>query len=341
MSKLDGDLAVERLNGAVGAFLDIVTEPEGTMVPVPGREPQPSLAERVKQNLKPSTEAAQGFAEEAKKAAEEAWRAAGLAGSAVQVDVFTASGTWKKPAGAKAVHLLIIGGGAGGASGQVCAPGSSGNGGAGGGGGGAVEMLRLASDFGTSASVSVGKGGAGGPPSGNQSSNNGGNGGGSNVRINEHITISVEGGRTNASGNGHLQGGAGGVGGVGTYGGRSNSGSGGASGGSGGGGVYLAFHAGGPVAYPQTVNPNGSHSAPSGRTDGAPGIDMAGDPRFSGYIPGMGGGGGASSLLSNGGAGGKAVFGGGGGGGGAARTPYQSGAGGIGGDGLVIITTFM
>lgn len=60
-----GDSAVERLDNAVTAFEQIMTGPEGQTVPVPGNQPQPTLAERVKQNLKPSTDAAAGFAAQA------------------------------------------------------------------------------------------------------------------------------------------------------------------------------------------------------------------------------------------------------------------------------------
>ena len=60
-----GDAAVERLDNAVTAFEQIMTGPEGQTVQVPGYQPQPTLAERVKQNLKPSTDAAAGFAAQA------------------------------------------------------------------------------------------------------------------------------------------------------------------------------------------------------------------------------------------------------------------------------------
>ncbi|MFQ1903089.1 hypothetical protein ACK34W_17275 [Aeromonas veronii] len=79
-----GDDAVERLDNAVTAFEQIMTGPEGQTVAVPGHQPQPTLAERVKQNLKPSTDAAAGYAaqarEEATKAAREADRASQIAG---------------------------------------------------------------------------------------------------------------------------------------------------------------------------------------------------------------------------------------------------------------------
>ncbi|HHQ4773107.1 TPA: phage head spike fiber domain-containing protein [Aeromonas veronii] len=79
-----GDDAVERLDNAVTAFEQIMTGPEGQTVQVPGHQPQPTLAERVKQNLKPSTDAAAGYAAQAsacaKAADESAKQAAQISG---------------------------------------------------------------------------------------------------------------------------------------------------------------------------------------------------------------------------------------------------------------------
>jgi hypothetical protein len=74
-----GDDAVERLDNAVTAFEQIMTGPEGQMVPVPGHPAQPTLAERVKQNLKPSTDAAAGYAAQASASAKAADESAKLA----------------------------------------------------------------------------------------------------------------------------------------------------------------------------------------------------------------------------------------------------------------------
>lgn len=74
-----GDDAVERLDNAVTAFEQIMTGPEGQTVAVPGHQPQPTLAERVKQNLKPSTDAAAGFAAQASASAKAADESAKLA----------------------------------------------------------------------------------------------------------------------------------------------------------------------------------------------------------------------------------------------------------------------
>ncbi|WP_421212562.1 phage head spike fiber domain-containing protein [Aeromonas sp. 600479] len=74
-----GDDAVERLDNAVTAFEQIMTGPEGQTVQVPGHQPQPTLAERVKQNLKPSTDAAAGYAAQASASAKAADESAKLA----------------------------------------------------------------------------------------------------------------------------------------------------------------------------------------------------------------------------------------------------------------------
>lgn len=74
-----GDDAVERLDNAVTAFELIMTGPEGGSVPVPGHPDQPTLAERVKQNLKPSTSAAAGYATQAAASAKAADESAKLA----------------------------------------------------------------------------------------------------------------------------------------------------------------------------------------------------------------------------------------------------------------------
>lgn len=74
-----GDDAVERLDNAVTAFEQIMTGPEGQTVAVPGHQPQPTLAERVQQNLKPSTDAAARFASQASASAKAADESAKLA----------------------------------------------------------------------------------------------------------------------------------------------------------------------------------------------------------------------------------------------------------------------
>ncbi|QET79799.1 phage head spike fiber domain-containing protein [Aeromonas veronii] len=71
--------AIQLVEQTIGTFHQIVVGQEGQMVPVPGYPDQPTLAERVKQNLKPSTDAAGGYAAQASASAKAADDAAKLA----------------------------------------------------------------------------------------------------------------------------------------------------------------------------------------------------------------------------------------------------------------------
>lgn len=116
--------------------------------------------------------------------------------------VFTASGTYTKPAGLVAAKITVIGGGGGG-GGKSSSTSSSG---AGGGGGAAISLL-LATDIPSSVTVTVGAGGAGGSTSGS----NGGSGGNSSFGSLVQATGSC-GGQGNAGTAITLCGGAGTVG---------------------------------------------------------------------------------------------------------------------------------
>ena len=78
------------------------------------------------------------------------------------LQVFTAGGTWTKPAGARTVHVICIGGGAGGGSGRQGAAGGGRSGGGGGGAGSIVEAEFRASDLSGTETVTIGTGGPGG-----------------------------------------------------------------------------------------------------------------------------------------------------------------------------------
>jgi len=72
--------------------------------------------------------------------------------------VFTASGTWTKPSGAKYVQMEVVGGGGGGAGAQATATGECAGGG-GGGAGGYASRLMAASALSATETVTVGAGG--------------------------------------------------------------------------------------------------------------------------------------------------------------------------------------
>ena len=78
----------------------------------------------------------------------------------VNVNVFTATGTWTKPTGLKYVIVEVIGGGGGG-GGVEGDTGDTANSGGGGGGGYSLKKI-LASSLGSTETVTVGAGGAGG-----------------------------------------------------------------------------------------------------------------------------------------------------------------------------------
>lgn len=201
----------------------------------------------------------------------------------VDYQAFTSDGTWTKPSGtSSSSRVLIQIWGAGGG-------GSSVNNGGGGGGGAYREVWKLASDLGSTETVTVGSGGSATNAGGNSS-------------FGAHGTAYGGGGGGSSGAGGAPGGGGGGI---------SSAGSSVGSGSTGGNGGNPSGGAGGDSSG--TVN--GGDSTLGGGGGGDNQSSNGGDGGSS-IFGGGGGGGGANSSggTDNGGDGGNSVYGGGGGG---------------------------
>lgn len=276
----------------------------------------------------------------------------GAGAGGVDVQVFTSNGIWSKPAGAKSVHIQCIGGGGGGGSGRASLSGTAAGGGGGGASGARSFMFLEASFLSATEAVTVGTGGNGGsgvaPGGAGQNGNVGGSGTASSFGSS---TVWVYAGFGGGGGNGTF--GAGGAGGAAAFrgmqagliggsasstfgaGGAGNNGTGGAPGSGGGGG---GINASGTIA---NAGSGGFQFIINGGTANQTPVNTAGfSVPANSPFGGSGGGGGSGSTTgnaSNGGAGG--LYGAGGGGGGPA-VGFNSGSGGNGAPGIVVVTTF-
>jgi hypothetical protein len=270
--------------------------------------------------------------------------------TAPDIQVFSANGTWNKVAGVQTVQLMMIGSGGGGGGGHRGATSNTtaSCGGGGGGGGGLLIRQFAAADLPTSVTVTVGAGGASGAAATSDASN-GGNGGGGGYTYFVGYASLIGGGAANggttAAGAAGAVGPGSSVGGIGaaasTTGGAGLGGQPGAGGGGGGSGGGLVITT--PVA---TLGGAGGYSWSAWNSNvGVVGAVDSTSPT-AGTLPTVkgnpscGGAGGCSSITTVAQNGATAYIGGGGGGGGASVSGNNSGAGGVGGPGYVMVISY-
>jgi hypothetical protein len=265
---------------------------------------------------------------------------------------------WIKPANAKAVMVILFGSGGGGASGRRVAAGSA----CGGGGGGAGAPINTvwfdANDLNATERVTVPLGGAGGAAVTTDSTNGNAGGfgnyttfGGTNVQNCRCSSVGANngqpgtttggaGGYSYANVNGGFAFGAGGAGGLTAPGVAPNPALWGTGGGGGGGisGGVATNGSDGNISQ-MAGTESGVNWGRAGVVDGI--LPTAGVAPTTKGVCGASAGGGAASITQAAQAGADAIgIGAGGGGGGASVNGFNSGAGGRGGPGAVLVVTY-
>lgn len=280
---------------------------------------------------------------------------------AVDIQTFTANGTWQRPLGFSQARIILFGGGGGGASGRRGTTGATGGGGGGGAGGVTVVDVPLTDLPDATYTVTVGASAAGGAA--RTSTNNGANGTTGNVTWFSASDKYTAGGGGAGQG-GTTSAGTGGTGGAGMIPGAAGGGGEGANGeqggtqtnvltsvpiiapGGGGGGGYnsngttgFAGGTGGNTSGGVGTNSAGLAGGTAGATTPtAGGAGTAPTDISAGLIAGgSGGGGGGSANGATASAGGAGAAPGGGGGGGGGSNNANSGAGAAGARGAVVI----
>ena len=275
-----------------------------------------------------------------------------LTSQLAETRIYTSNDTWSKPAGAKLVHVFLVGGGGGGGSGRRGDNATNAGGGGGGSGGGMWVGWVDPGQLGPTETVTIGAGGTGGA---NRANNNSDGLSGANGSSTSFGTIAAPGGGSGSGGTSSAGGGGGGTGAsdsvtfYGTVGARGSGGAGGFTanasasltrvffppGGGGGGGkastTYYLGGAGGGVGTATFSTAGKSATTNAAGTNGT----------ASFQIIGVGASGGSPGASGQGNIGGDGFLGSGGGGGSAALNDAGgTNTGGAGGNGLAIITTY-